>query len=135
MIFIRVLLPAPFSPSTAWISPGATTNDTSSFARTAGYCLTMPDSSSRTGCDAWPTVGIGNASPVGRSTRRFTGSARIPVSLPLRSKFRADACAERLARRHAGEAVIQVSGVEIGALGQRIVIAECPRLARLVQAA
>ena len=43
MIFISVDLPAPFSPSTAWISPGMTTRVTPSFALTAGYCLLMPD--------------------------------------------------------------------------------------------
>ncbi len=36
MIFINVDLPAPFSPSTAWISPGATASEMSLFATTAG---------------------------------------------------------------------------------------------------
>ena len=36
MIFMSVLLPAPFSPSTAWISPGKAVSDTSLFATTAG---------------------------------------------------------------------------------------------------
>src|SRR5262245_32381407 len=49
MIFISVDLPAPFSPSTAWISPGATRRSTRSLALTAGYCLLMPRSSSRRG--------------------------------------------------------------------------------------
>ena len=39
MIFISVLLPAPFSPSTAWISPGRTSRSTLSFAITAGIAL------------------------------------------------------------------------------------------------
>src|SRR5512141_2870325 len=47
MIFIRVDLPAPFSPSTAWISPGFTRRLTRSFALTAGYCLLMLASSRR----------------------------------------------------------------------------------------
>src|SRR4051794_33411025 len=47
MIFISVDLPAPFSPSTAWISPGFTRRFTRSFAFTAGYCLLMSTSSSR----------------------------------------------------------------------------------------
>src|SRR5262249_12798741 len=38
-IFIRVDLPAPFSPSSAWTSPTATVRETSSRARTPGYCL------------------------------------------------------------------------------------------------
>jgi len=41
MIFIRVDLPAPFSPSTAWISPGATLREMSLLATTAGYRLVM----------------------------------------------------------------------------------------------
>src|SRR3954453_24077236 len=45
MIFISVDLPAPFSPSTAWISPGATRSETRSFAFTAGYDLLMSTSS------------------------------------------------------------------------------------------
>src|ERR1700744_5110594 len=44
MIFINVLLPAPFSPSTAWISPGWTVSDTLSFASTDGYRLVIPAS-------------------------------------------------------------------------------------------
>ena len=36
MIFISVLLPAPFSPSTAWISPAATARSMPSFAFTPG---------------------------------------------------------------------------------------------------
>jgi len=36
MIFISVDLPAPFSPSTANVSPGCTMSDTSSSATTAG---------------------------------------------------------------------------------------------------
>ncbi len=36
MIFISVDLPAPFSPSTACVSPGWTTSDTSLLATTAG---------------------------------------------------------------------------------------------------
>ena len=36
IIFISVDLPAPFSPSTAWISPGITVSDTSLLATTPG---------------------------------------------------------------------------------------------------
>src|SRR4051812_25512892 len=49
MIFISVDLPAPFSPSTAWISPSATFKETPSFARTPGYALRMSCSSSLNG--------------------------------------------------------------------------------------
>src|SRR5947208_14981805 len=47
MIFISVDLPAPFSPSTAWICPGATRRLTRSLALTAGYDLLMSTSSRR----------------------------------------------------------------------------------------
>jgi hypothetical protein len=36
MIFMSVDLPAPFSPSTAWVSPGCTVSETSLLATTAG---------------------------------------------------------------------------------------------------
>src|SRR6478736_6253055 len=52
MIFMRVDLPAPFSPSTAWICPGATLRLTRSLALTAGYCLLMSTSSRRMGWDS-----------------------------------------------------------------------------------
>src|SRR5689334_11026299 len=41
-MFIRVDLPAPFSPSRAWISPLATTRSIPSLATTPGKRLTMP---------------------------------------------------------------------------------------------
>ena len=47
MIFIKVLLPAPFSPSTAWTSPGCTVSETPSLATTPGYRLVMPVSCKR----------------------------------------------------------------------------------------
>src|SRR5690242_18762052 len=57
MIFISVDLPAPFSPSTAWIWPGATRRLTPSLARTAGYCLVIPVSSSRSmGSRGWTNL-------------------------------------------------------------------------------
>src|SRR5436190_5042701 len=37
----RVVLPAPFSPSSAWISPGRTSKVTRSLATTPGNCLLM----------------------------------------------------------------------------------------------
>ncbi len=46
MIFINVDLPAPFSPSTAWISPAATRSEMPSLARTPGYSLVTSWSSS-----------------------------------------------------------------------------------------
>src|SRR6478735_3835008 len=51
MIFISVDLPAPFSPSTAWISPSATFKQMPSFARTLApaYALLISWSSSLNG--------------------------------------------------------------------------------------
>src|SRR5262245_25206306 len=46
MIFTSVLLPAPFSPSNAWISPDRMARSTRSLARQPGNCLTMPVSCS-----------------------------------------------------------------------------------------
>src|SRR4051812_6626559 len=45
---MRVLLPAPFSPSSAWISPGSTTRSMWSFATRDPKVLVMPRSSSFT---------------------------------------------------------------------------------------
>src|ERR1700722_15949921 len=42
MIFPSVLLPAPFSPSRAWIWLRSTVSETWSFARQPGYCLVIP---------------------------------------------------------------------------------------------
>src|SRR5690606_17710418 len=46
MTFINVLLPAPFSPSRAWISPGSTTRSMWSLATRDPNTLVMPRSSS-----------------------------------------------------------------------------------------
>src|SRR3546814_5255173 len=55
MIFTRVDLPAPFSPSRAWISPGATAKSMRSLASTPGKRLLMP-LASRRGASGWGTV-------------------------------------------------------------------------------
>src|SRR6185437_10617420 len=65
MIFISVDLPAPFSPSPAWISPGLTLRFTPSLALTAGYCLLMPESSRRSGCVLMPCL-LDSLAPPGR---------------------------------------------------------------------
>src|SRR6185503_15002283 len=41
-MFISVVLPAPFSPSSAWISPGRTSRSMPSLATTPGYRFTIP---------------------------------------------------------------------------------------------
>ena len=43
---MSVLLPAPFSPTTAWVSPGRTRRCTPSSARTPGKVFTMSRASS-----------------------------------------------------------------------------------------
>src|SRR5690242_7566737 len=55
MILTSVLLPAPFSPRSAWISPGATAKATSELAITPGNRLVIPRSSRRSGV-ALPSV-------------------------------------------------------------------------------
>src|SRR5262245_52825283 len=59
MIFISVDLPAPFSPSTAWISPGRTVRSMPSLATTDGYTLRMPRSSSRGRFPSVPAAAAG----------------------------------------------------------------------------
>src|SRR5262245_59867159 len=51
-MFIRVDLPAPFSPSSACTSPRARSKLTSSLARTPGNCFTMPRISRTVGASA-----------------------------------------------------------------------------------
>src|SRR5512138_3127404 len=41
-MFISVDFPAPFSPSSAWTSPGSSSKSTASFASTPGNCLVIP---------------------------------------------------------------------------------------------
>src|SRR5713226_4284282 len=53
---ISVVLPAPFSPSRAWISPERSSSVTLSFATTPGYALVTP--SSRTS-GALSVIGLG----------------------------------------------------------------------------
>src|SRR3954463_3401181 len=49
MILISVLLPAPFSPSTAWMVPAVQAKSTPASALTPPYCLATPRSSSSGG--------------------------------------------------------------------------------------
>src|SRR6478672_9865408 len=49
-MFIRVDLPAPFSPNRQWISPGSTVRSMAEFAATDPNVLVMPRSSSRIRC-------------------------------------------------------------------------------------
>src|SRR5581483_7385833 len=72
-MFMRVVLPAPFSPSRAWISPGSTVRLMWSFATTPGKPLEISFSSRRTFARPLPAVRPG---------------CPPPQSLPLRSQRR-----------------------------------------------
>src|SRR4029078_6242212 len=50
---ISVDLPAPFSPSSAWISPARSVKSTSCNARTAPKLLLIPRTSSREAAESW----------------------------------------------------------------------------------
>src|SRR5947208_11429313 len=72
---INVDLPAPFSPSSAWISPRPRSKSTASLARTPGNRFVMPRSSRTRGASA---IGIDNPTgagpepaPVGRACCRL----------------------------------------------------------------
>src|SRR2546422_11030403 len=58
-MFIRVLFPAPFSPSRAWISPDSSSKSTWSFATTPGNALTIPLAATAGVADAWGAAVIG----------------------------------------------------------------------------
>src|SRR3954449_3159935 len=85
----RVLLPAPFSPSSAWISPRRRSKSTWSLAMTPGNVLTMPCASSAgtaagdvTGvspAEGWgPTVSRGPQRFLGAELRQIGGDAVVP---------------------------------------------------------
>ena len=76
MILIRVDLPAPFSPSSAWISPRRSSRETSSSASVAPNCFETCTISS-TGRFS---PGAGTASSSDRSTAGWT----IPLASPVR---------------------------------------------------
>ena len=60
---MSVVLPAPFSPSSAWISPGRTSRSMWSLATTPGYRFVMPRISSA-GTD-WGALLMCLLAPVG----------------------------------------------------------------------
>ncbi len=62
-ILTRVLLPAPFSPTRAWISPGSSSSETSSSACVARNRLEIPLSSTRAGAPGVPGGGAAGAMP------------------------------------------------------------------------
>src|SRR5687767_14121778 len=98
MIFISVDLPAPFSPSTAWIWPGVTVRLTPSLALTAGYCLPMPISSSR-----------GAALPWSMSRLRCTGTVAPALVLGASGHQRGDQVALVGEHHPCEQALVQVA--------------------------
>ena len=88
--FIRVDLPAPFSPIKAWTVPGRTVRLTPSSALTPGNSLQMPRISSSAGCSILFLLSLGEASAsyapgTGRvSSGSFTWRAGLPSGSPAR---------------------------------------------------
>ena len=56
---MSVDFPAPFSPSSAWISPGRTSRSIPSLATTPGYRFVMPRISSAGAVTIWVTAASG----------------------------------------------------------------------------
>src|SRR6476619_3244173 len=94
-MFIRVLLPAPFSPSKAWISPERRSKSTSSLATMPGKALTMPRASSAgtaggTGaaCDAGETGDVTEAAPRERGGGPTGARPQAPIGLARKDRER-----------------------------------------------
>src|SRR4051812_44070779 len=75
--FMRVVLPAPFSPSRAWISPGSTVRLTSRLAITPGKRFVIPRSSSFIGPEPPSAIRCAGAGNRTRSAAR--GARRRPL--------------------------------------------------------
>ena len=80
-MFIRVLLPAPFSPRRAWISPGLMSRSMPSLATTPGKRLVMPRIS-RLGAAAAATSGSIVMPPLARSAAASAGPGWAAVIEP-----------------------------------------------------
>ena len=81
-ILTSVLLPAPFSPTSAWISPGRRSIDTSVSAAVAPNRLLIPCSSTRGGCG----IGHGCVQGDGRRVGHDAASVRRASSRPARRR-------------------------------------------------
>src|SRR6476661_7025414 len=88
-MFIRVLLPAPFSPSSAWTSPRRRSKSTSSLASTPGKRLTIPRASTASD-DGSPGAAPGPASAAPAPAAAVEGSgASVMDAVPKRGDPRA----------------------------------------------
>src|SRR5580765_3882654 len=81
MIFISVLLPAPFSPTRPWISPAFRVKSTSLRACTPPNVLQIPDSSSSGTPPASTSIGS-----LRRVARNQTGSDQEVIFHPLHAR-------------------------------------------------
>jgi hypothetical protein len=84
-MFISVVLPAPFSPSKAWISPPETSTVTSSFATTPGNRFVMPFSSRCMTAPAEHSQGANGVCSEARTPemRKGAGSPRHPSRVAI----------------------------------------------------
>src|SRR2546421_994156 len=96
-MFIRVDLPAPFSPRSAWTSPSTSSKSTWSLASTPGNCLVIPRSS-RTAVAAMSGDSLtGKAGPVARlsaccAVRPLEGGRGLDLAEDDLVLQRVDAC-------------------------------------------
>src|SRR3989454_8116778 len=79
-MFISVVFPAPFSPSSAWISPARTSKLMSSFARTPGKRFVMPRISSAGGGSLMATKRVGGPATAGPPSRSLGSLQRVERS-------------------------------------------------------
>src|SRR6478736_5366919 len=78
-MFMSVDLPAPFSPSSAWTSPGRTSKSTWSLARTPGKDLTTPTASRAAGMAGVVMAGPDRpGSRISRQRRQLAVDALVP---------------------------------------------------------
>src|SRR5436190_12202792 len=123
-MFIRVLLPAPFSPSRAWTSPRRRSKSTPSLARTPGKRLTIPRASIARGeagvaaSPPWSTARVIGSVSKRRGPRVVARGPRSSPSAQLRER-RGDAVvppvhADRAFRaRRAGRELVEVGLLEL----------------------
>src|SRR3972149_10215338 len=116
-IFMRVLLPAPFSPSTPWIVPEGMTRRISSLASTSPKCLWIPSSSIFMGIRK---RGEAHAPPPVNRTTGLLGDALALHALKQLGQVPDLKIRPHLAIRKIGRAVLEIqrAGPEVQAAGQ-----------------